>query len=166
MLKPPDTFHLSAAIGWLELGNLDEAELDLEKISLPCRSHEDVLTVRFNIHSARQDWAGAESIAQLLLQKQPGDAGHWINLAYAIRRKRGGGIPEAKEILLRAEQLFPGKWLIRYNLACYESQLGNLAQAKDWFEKACRLGNRKQVEKMATEDPDLASLRKILSLRS
>ena len=32
-LGPPDSHHLSAAIGWLELGNVAEAGAELEKIA-------------------------------------------------------------------------------------------------------------------------------------
>jgi hypothetical protein len=40
---PDDALHLSAAIGWLELGNHIEANEDLEKITPDFREHPDVL---------------------------------------------------------------------------------------------------------------------------
>lgn len=166
MLEPPDSFHLAAAVGWLELGNPSEAEAELEKISRESRADEDVIIVRFNIHFSRENWSEADDLARLLIQKQPEVPSHWINLAYAVRRKPDGGIPEAKKILTKAAELFPSESLICYNLSCYESQLGDLAEAKNWFEKACRIGNRKQLQQMALNDPDLVPLRAVLNLFS
>src|ERR1017187_3279090 len=45
-LEPPDSHHLSAAIGWLGLGNWREANEELEKITSELRGHPDVLEVR------------------------------------------------------------------------------------------------------------------------
>jgi hypothetical protein len=47
---------------------------------------------------------------------------------------------------------------MRYNLACYECQLGDLDQARAWLEKAYRLGERAEMQAMALEDPDLKPL--------
>lgn len=47
---------------------------------------------------------------------------------------------------------------MRYNLACYECQLGRLEQAKSWLEKAFGVGDPKKVKLMALEDPDLEPL--------
>jgi hypothetical protein len=45
-LQPPDSMHLTAAQGWLELGNHEEAFEELEQIDAPLRGHPDVLEVR------------------------------------------------------------------------------------------------------------------------
>ena len=45
-LQPPDSMHLTAAQGWLELGNHEEAFEELEQIDAPLRGHLDVLEVR------------------------------------------------------------------------------------------------------------------------
>jgi hypothetical protein len=81
----------------------------------------------------------------------------WITLAYATRRKPGpgGGIPQAKAILTPAQKRFPKEWLIPYNLACYECQLGNQKAALAWLNKAFDLGDPKELKPMALADPDL-----------
>jgi len=38
-LQHPDTFHLQAALGWLEVGNHLEANEELEKITSSLRTH-------------------------------------------------------------------------------------------------------------------------------
>ena len=45
-LEPPDSFHLEAAVGWLELGNHLEANEELDQITASLRAHPDVLLVR------------------------------------------------------------------------------------------------------------------------
>jgi hypothetical protein len=41
-LEPPDTHHLNAVLGWLELGNHVEANAELEKVTPVLRSHPAV----------------------------------------------------------------------------------------------------------------------------
>jgi len=47
---------------------------------------------------------------------------------------------------------FPDDPIMRYNLACYECQLGRMEQAKCWLEKAFTLGDLKKIKLMASED--------------
>ena len=48
--------------------------------------------------------------------------------------------------------------IMRYNLVCYECQLGRLEQARKWLEKAVAEGDAKRIRLMALKDPDLKSL--------
>jgi hypothetical protein len=45
--------------------------------------------------------------------------------------------------------------MMRYNLACYACQLGNLKGAKAWLGKAIDLAGKKDIRLMALDDPDL-----------
>ncbi len=51
-----------------------------------------------------------------------------------------------------------GHAILRYNLACYECQLGRLEQAKDWLHKAFAIDDAKELKLMALDDPDLEQL--------
>jgi hypothetical protein len=51
---------------------------------------------------------------------------------------------------------------MRYNLACYECQLGRLEQAKGWLEKAFALGDAREMKLAALDDPDLEPLWKTI----
>jgi hypothetical protein len=51
---------------------------------------------------------------------------------------------------------FPEEAIIRYNLACYECQLGRLTDAKEWLRKAFDLGNSEQFKLMALGGRDLS----------
>ncbi len=48
--------------------------------------------------------------------------------------------------------------IMRYNLACYECQLGRSKQAKHSVEKACKLGEPTKIRLRALDDPDLEPL--------
>ena len=47
---------------------------------------------------------------------------------------------------------------MRYNLACYECQLGRLDQARAWLRKAFDLGDPAEMQAQALRDPDLQPL--------
>ena len=71
-LDSAETRHLEAAKGWLELGNPDEAEVELGMITLDHQRHADVLDVRFQLCAARNNWEAALTIAAALVVGYPG----------------------------------------------------------------------------------------------
>ena len=54
-LEPPDTHYFFAAIGWLELGNLTEAQAELAQVSPAQQEHPDVLEVRWLFSAQQKD---------------------------------------------------------------------------------------------------------------
>jgi tetratricopeptide (TPR) repeat protein len=153
-LEPPHTFHLSAAIGWLGLGNWQEANEELEKIAPALRAHPSVLAVRHEIYAKAEKWGMAAEIAGVLVQMRPDEPQFWIWRAYSTRRMPSGSLVQAKEILDKAETLFPEVWTIPYNLACYCAQLGRLEECQDWLKKAMAI-DEKTVKRLAIDDLDL-----------
>jgi Flp pilus assembly protein TadD len=156
-LQPPDSLYLHAAQGWLELGNRVEATEELKGISADLRAHPDVLKVRWEIHAAAKEWEAAVEVANALARAEPDDAQGWVQRSYALHELRR--TEEARDHLLRVVEKFPFSATIRYNLACYECQLGHRALAKGWLEKAFALGDAKEMKEAAMADPDLAPLR-------
>jgi hypothetical protein len=65
---------------------------------------------------------------------------------------------EARDNLLRVVDKFQNESIMRYNLACYECQLGRLGQASEWLEKAYEVGDAAKLKLMALDDPDLEAL--------
>jgi tetratricopeptide (TPR) repeat protein len=158
-LEPPDTHHLSAAIGWLELGNHVEAGEELTRIAHPFLDHPDVLEVRWEVCAAGQSWEAALQTAELLLQKQPDRLTAWIHRAYAQRRVKAGGLEQAWKVLLPAFEKFPREPIVPFNLACYAAQSGRLDQAWDWLHKAISAaGDIGTIKRMALADADLEPL--------
>jgi tetratricopeptide (TPR) repeat protein len=158
-LEPPDSHYVSAASGWLGLGSWQEAASELENVSPDAAAHPDVLEVRYEILAKAGQWELAADTALTWINKAPEERGAWIKQAYAVRRKPGGGIVLAKGILTAAQQRFPQEPLIAYNLACYECQLGNLPQARDWLRQAFKWGNVRHLKQMCVQDSDLEPLR-------
>ena|ERR1035438_9678750 len=153
-----DQRHLDAAEGWLGLGDHLSANEELDQITPELGVHPVVLAVRYQVYAKTKNWDGAVEIAGTFVKLLPEKPAAWISLAYATRRKTGGGIPEAKKILLEAESKFPAEYLIRYNLACYECQLGNLKEAMVWLKRAIDLAGSRDIRLRALEDEDLQAL--------
>jgi len=91
-LEPPDAHHLSAAEGWLGLGNLAEARAELDRIAPALQNHPDVLDVRWSLLAEEKDWPAALALARTRLQLAPKSAAGWLHQAYALRRVPGGGL--------------------------------------------------------------------------
>lgn len=155
-IEPPDSLHLLAAQGWLELGNHLEANEELEKIT-PCRrARPEVLEVRWQIYAAAKKWDATLDIAAALIRIDPEHPLGWVHRSYALHELKR--TTEARDNLLRVVDNFPISATMHYNLACYECQLGRLEQAKHWLEKAFKMGNARRMKRAALEDPDLEPL--------
>lgn len=165
-VTPPDSHHLRAATGWLELGNPSEALDELNRIQPPFRTLHVVLELEWAIHAAAGNWAAAHHAANLDVQLHPTEIACWIHRAYAARRKPGGGLPAAFADLLPAVQKFPDDDLVRYNLACYTAQLGQIDTAWRWLEEAIHRSSLEKIRKMALADEDLRLLWDKLRARS
>ncbi|HEY3855590.1 MAG TPA: tetratricopeptide repeat protein [Verrucomicrobiae bacterium] len=157
-LEMPDSHYVSAAVGWLGLGNWQEANDELNLVAPEFRTHPAVQQVRWQICAKAERWEMAAEIAKDLRRSEPGEPQHWLNLAYATRRTEGGGLDSAREILAKAHKLFPKEPIIAYNLACYECQLGQSKKAWKRYQKALELGDSKALKRMALEDNDLEPL--------
>ena|SRR5438105_1393847 len=158
-LAAPNTHHLSAAIGWLELGNHVEAGEELARISPAFIEHPDVLEVRWAVCAAGNSWEAALRAADLLVAQAPERVTAWIHRAYAQRRVKTGGLPQAWEALRPAFEKFPNDPIIPFNLACYAAQSGRLDEAWEWLHKAmAAAGDVAKIKEMALADADLQPL--------
>jgi tetratricopeptide (TPR) repeat protein len=155
-LEPPDAFHVRAAEGWLELGNHVEANEELERVTPELRTHPDVLKIRWKVYAEAEKWLAALDIATALVQAAPDDPDGWIGRSFSLHELKRTA--EARDYLLPAVDKFPKISVMRYNLACYECQLGSLQKAKDWLSKAFELGDAKAIKQMALDDRDLEPL--------
>ena len=151
-----DRRHLEAAEGWLGLGNQIEAFEELEQISPQLRVHPDVLELRWQIYAKDGQWEPCVDIARALTKLAPARPYGWLHLAYSLHELKR--TKEAGDVLIPIVDKFPKEDLMRYNLACYACQLGNLKEAGQWLEKAFAIGDSKQLKLMALDDPDLEKL--------
>lgn len=157
-LEPPDTHHLSAAVGWVELGNAAEAEAELACVNPALRDHPGVLEVRWLVLAKREDWVEGLAIARQLVRTAPDLVSGWLHQAYALRRVPDGGLQQAWDALLPAFNLFPAEPTIPFNLSCYACQMGRLDDARVWLKRALKIGGRDHIKAMALADADLEPL--------
>src|SRR5262249_12796393 len=95
-------------------------------------------------------------IATVLVQLDPENPLSWVHRSYALHELKRTA--EARDNLLRVVENFPISATMRYNLACYECQLGRLEEAKEWLTKAFQLSDAKKMKLAALTDPDLEPL--------
>lgn len=150
---PPDPRTLNAAVGFLQLGMIDDAWQELESLPLDQRDHDQVVELKISIGLQLGKWESARIHAQAMAKRNPGNSGWWISWAYALRREKS--VEEAREILREALQLHPDELMISYNLACYASVLGELDEARGLLGRV--FSEDARYRPMASKDPDLAA---------
>ena len=159
LAQDKDQQHLTAAHGYIELGMFLEANEELENIDAFCRSLPEVLNARLGIYYGLKKWEAMAAIANKLVEWNPSEPEYFVQLAYATRRTES--LSAAQVILLRGEKLHPKEGTIQFNLACYETQLGNIEKAKQHLKQATTADP--QFKMMALEDKDLEPLWESLS---
>jgi Flp pilus assembly protein TadD len=137
-----------------KIEHIPPAALVLEEIEPEDKTRSEVLGARVNLYMVARKWDMAAAVASHLVKVDPGTAGCWISLAYALRRIEG--VEKAEAILLRAQPIHPKVAMIAYNLACYASVTGRMDEAKDRLWHAIQLD--KEVRTLAVDDEDLKSL--------
>ncbi len=155
-LEPPDRHHLSAATGWLELGNPREARAELLRISQTQQQRPEVLGLHWRICAEEKDWTTALAVARQLVQVDPEDPAGWIHQSYSLHELKRTA--EARNLLLGVAEKFNRIGTVAYNLACYACQLGQTDQARRWLDRAIQVSGKDRVKAMALADPDLAPM--------
>ena len=118
--------------------------------------HPNMLLVRWEMAARAQSWATAMGIAKAIIVKLPSEPIGWIYHAFA--QQQIGHVDEARQTLLAAARKFPNDWRIAYNLACYAAQLGDVAGAWNWFDRALEIGDATIIQACAMEEPSLKPL--------
>jgi len=157
-LEPPDSLHLRAAQGWLELGNHLEASVELERISSSLILHPEVLLLRYEVYAEAKLWEAAYLVAQALVEVAPNAPIGWINQSFALRKMGPKHVKAAWDALIPAADKFPKNPIIPYNLACYACQMNKLRDARTWLVLAISLGDSDDFKRMALTEPDLEPL--------
>jgi tetratricopeptide (TPR) repeat protein len=154
-LEPPDVYHLRAAEGWVELGNFEEANEELERIAPHLRVHPEALAIRWEVSAHAKKWNLCVDIADAILKLAPEYPFGWIHRSFALHALRR--TEEAFDNLLHVAEMFPKAWTVPFNLAWYCSQLGRFQEAQLWIKKAIDIDDR-AVQVAVADDPDLKPL--------
>jgi tetratricopeptide (TPR) repeat protein len=154
-LEPPDSLHLLAAQGWLELGNHLEADKELDEILLQLRTHPDVLEIRWQIYAHAKKWDACVDIAGATIKLAPERSEGWIHRSFALHALQR--TQDAFDQLLPVADRFPKVWTVPYNLSCYCAQLGRLDECQKWLKQAMAI-DEETVKRAAIDDADLKPL--------
>jgi tetratricopeptide (TPR) repeat protein len=153
-LESPDQKFFEAACGYAQLGMYLDANEELEKVDPYKRAAPEILALRVAIYRGLEKWELMAAISKRLVEFEPNDVQWTVSFAYAIRR--ANSIQAAKDILLKAEPKFPKQAVIKYNLACYFCQLGDLQSAKNYLKRAFEIDPNWRLQGL--EDEDLKAL--------
>ena len=155
-LEPPASHHVTAAEGWLELGNPAEAAAELAGVDSEWADHPAVIELEWQIQAHASQWETCLTLAARLVARHPELPAGYIHRSYALHELQRTA--EARDQLLPALTLFPEEEILPYNLACYECRLGNLPRARQWLGQLFRRKDALTWRRAAQSDPDLASL--------
>lgn len=159
-LDPLDRRTLEASQGWLELGDHQEADRELDRLSPGSANHPDVLLVRWHIYHLLDNQQACLRVAEVLTDVAPAKPEGWINrgnsLFYLKRHQ------EAYDLLMAVIDRFPQNVAFPYNLACYACALGDLVLGRKWLVRtitqATRNGSEQQLRQKILNDTDLKPL--------
>ena len=151
-LQPPDSHHLAAVKGWLELQAFDEAARELESISRALRDHPEVLAVRWALAANALNWTEALAISVSLTQLMPEQPEGWIYQGSALTELNRHA--EAYAVLVQGNKRFPEDEIFPYDLACVCCALVRDGEALDWIHRAIEMAGD-EIRSRALEDSDL-----------
>jgi tetratricopeptide (TPR) repeat protein len=145
--------HLQFARGWLELGDVQEAETELRQIRSEFLDGAEVLEVRFQVLARRQRYAEGLELALRQIAFFPNDFRGYMNRGNALFWLDRS--VEAIDSVMQVLDAHPRVAALPYNLACYWMKLGSPEEAIRWLDSAIQIGQRKGVLQHALSDPDL-----------
>ncbi|MEY2616627.1 MAG: hypothetical protein QOH78_2400 [Verrucomicrobiota bacterium] len=151
------TFEQTVRIaeGYSELGMLDDALIQLDQIDTEHQHRLEILRLRVDILLRKQDWEDALGLSVRLCDMKPNQPFGFVHAAFCLHEL--GRTSEAKQTLLDGPASLLDEPVYYYNLACYDTVLGNLEQAKVYLRASFRLD--KSFQQLAKKDPDLQRIR-------
>lgn len=147
-LQAPDLRTLAVCRGWINLSEYHKAMDELDSLAADTWTHPEVMEMRAIIYHKLRQWQECLELSSALVHLAPGRSLGWVLRSFALfemRRTR-----EALNLLLPAARLFPNDWVIRYNLACYLSQLSQTEDAWYWLQQAYNLCDPVEISFAAT----------------
>jgi predicted Zn-dependent protease len=143
------------AEGYSELGMLDDALEELAQLDAEQQDRDEILRMRIDIFLRKRLWIDALQLSQQFCGTNPNQPFGFVHTAFCLHEL--GRTLEAKQTLLDGPAALLDEPVYYYNLACYDTVLGNLAQAKVYLRASFRLD--RSFREMAKTDPDLSQIR-------
>ena len=133
---------------------IEDAANEIEKIAPDEKTCKEVMEFRLELAVVAKSWDMAATLGKVLTRADPDSVQLWIQYAYAVRRLES--VENAEKILLRAMEIHPEEPMIRFNLACYASVTGRIAEAKKRLGEAIEINEG--MRQLALDDEDLKPL--------
>ena len=99
-------------------------------------------------------WEEALDVARSLCEQEPNLSGGYIHTAYCLHEL--GLTEDARRTLLEGPQFLRKEAVFYYNLGCYQTQLGDLNDAKRMLKRSFDMDEK--LRAVAKADPDLEVL--------
>ena len=142
------------AEGYSELGMLEDALGELDQLDAEEQDRIEILRMRVDILLRKQDWTDALRLSLRFCGVNPNQPYGYVHAAFCLHEL--GRTSEAKQTLLDGPAALLDEPVYYYNLACYDTVLGNREQAKVYLRASFRLD--KSFREMAKTDPDLKQI--------
>ncbi len=155
-LQAPDKHFVSAAQGWLDLGNTEEAELELNNVGYWSRVHPEVLMVRWKLVARMKKWERSLDVARTMIRTSDDRPSGWVCLAYSLCHLDRNEEAHAK--LEEAHYRFPKVSAIAYFLTRLSVKLERMEDATRWLSVWNELVESDDQRKSARRDPKLKAL--------
>lgn len=146
--------HITAALGYLELGMFEEAVEELHSLPAERLGHPGILQLESTIQIRGGQFEQALEISTHLCQVSPDNPMPWLDRAFCLHELKR--TEEAKACLLQGPESLKTEATYYYNLACYEAQLGAINKARCFLEQAVTMDASFLM--VAKSDPDLSPL--------
>src|ERR1700676_5759587 len=143
------------AEGYSELGMLEDALGESGQLDSEQQERLEVLRMRVDILLRKQDWEDALRLSLRFCAVNPNQPYGHVHAAFCLHEL--GRTSEATQHLLDGPASLLDEPVYYYNLACYDTVLGNLEQAKVYLRASFRLD--KSFQQLAKKDPDLQRIR-------
>jgi predicted Zn-dependent protease len=149
---------LRSAQGYYELGMCDDALAEIDGIDAKLQQRPDILELRVLILLRAREWERALEVSRKLCKIRPEANGGYIHSAYCLHEL--GHTEEARAMLLSGPPSLTQEPTYHYNLACYESVLGNMEAAQAHLDTSISIDKR--FREFARSDPDLKAIRHLI----
>lgn len=152
MIPFPDA--LESFNGYLVLGMYDDANDELERLPNELKTHPAVLSAQFDLLMEMERWDDGVILGRSLFKLWPDECSFYIRTAFCQHELKL--THDARQTLLDGPEVLRTHAVYFYNLACYEAQLGNIAEAKRQLKTCFKLDKNYKAESL--DDPDLEPL--------
>jgi predicted Zn-dependent protease len=145
---------LNTAQGFFRLEMWDDAWAELGRLEPKFRLDSRVIMLRVLILNNREKWEEAAIMGREALRHYPDFGALYLATGHALRNCKGPA--EARAMIASGEPYLENEAVFHYMLACYDSALGNLDDAKEALACAFELENGFRLK--ALDELDLAPL--------